>query len=480
MPTNEKPRVMLRVDGEDVPAIPGEPVAMALWRAGKRVLARSVKYHRPRGAACFAGRCDGCLMRVDGRPSVRTCQVPCEEGLVVETQNTMGTARFDLLAAADLAFPDGMNHHAMFTWAKPANAIMQRIAREIAGVGTLPGEEQAPVPVQDLHVEVLIVGAGLAGLKMAERCAARGLKTWCIDEDEALGGWTRFEKPTEAHASIAAAREAGATLDVGHACVGIFDEADGQRIALVHTSTGALRCTFGSLILACGRIEGAAAFDGCDLPGVIGAEAAQRLHQRGIALGEHVVIAGDLDVRGKELARLATQLTRESPSKVHGPVALSEVLRARSSALFADEHGALSSVVLRGESERACDTLIVAPKTSAAYELARQAGGATAFVEGVFELNMEGAPSNVFAIGALVGEYEASDLEETVDAISLDLETTFANDPDLGLGPQVGTRSGVETSERSERRQSPDGGETRSEAERRGGRPAPLTKKGTP
>ena len=423
MPKQEKPRVTLRVDGEDVSAIAGEPVAMALWKAGRRVLARSVKYHRPRGAACFAGRCDGCLMRVDGKPSVRTCQVPAEDGLVVETQNVLGSARFDLLAAADLAFPDGMNHHAMFTWAKPANAIMQRVAREIAGVGTLPDEARAPVPVRDVHVDVLIVGAGLAGLEMAKRCAARGMNTWCIDEDEALGGWARLASPSDADVALEAARNAGATLDAGHACVGIFDEANGQRIALIHTSRGATRCTFGAVIFACGRIEGAAAFDGCDLPGVIGAEAALRLHRAGVSLGDHVVIAGDLGARGDELSLLAATLKQESKSDVHGPVPLSAVQRARSSALFADEHGALSSVVIEGARERACDTLIVGPKTSAAYELARQAGGKTAFVEGVFELDMESAPSNVFAIGALAGEHEAIDIEEAADAIEAELTT---------------------------------------------------------
>lgn len=424
MPTDStappKVRVTLRVDGDDVPALQGERVAMALWKAGRRVLARSVKYHRPRGAACFAGRCDGCLMRVDGKPSVRTCQVPAEDGLVIETQNVLGSARFDLLAAADLAFPDGMNHHAMFTWAKPANAIMQRVAREIAGVGTLPDEAQAPVAVRDVHVDVLIVGAGLAGLEMAKRCAARGKTTWCIDEDDALGGWTRLAWPSDAEAAIEAARTVGATLDAGHACVGIFDDG-GQRIALIHTAHGSTRCTFDAIIFACGRIEGAAAFDGCDLPGVIGAEAALRLHRRGVSLGEHVVIAGDLETRGEELERLASQLKRESTSKVHGPVKLSAVQRARTSALFADERGALSSVVLEGERERACDTLIVGPTTSAAYELARQAGGKTAFVDSVFELDMENAPSNVFAIGAVAGEHHTSDIEETADAIEAEL-----------------------------------------------------------
>lgn len=426
MPMHEKPRVTLRVDGDDVSAVEGEPVAMALWKAGRRVLARSVKYHRPRGAACFAGRCDGCLMRVDGKPSVRTCQVPSEDGLVIETQNVLGSARFDLLAAADLAFPDGMNHHAMFTWAKPANAIMQRVAREIAGVGTLPSEVTQPVPVRDVHVEVLIVGAGLAGLVMAKRCAARGMNTWCIDEDESLGGWAQFASPRDAEAAIEAARNAGATLNAGHACVGIFDETDGQRIALIHTAHGATRCTFNTIIFACGRIEGAAAFDGCDLPGVIGAEAALRLHRWGVYLGDNVVLAGDLSSRDEELSKLAALLKHESKSDVHGPVPLSAVQRARTSALFAEEHGALSSVVLEGDRERACDTLIVAPKTSAAYELARQAGGKTAFVEGVFELDMETAPSNVFAIGALAGEHDLYDIEEAADAIEAELTVGVA------------------------------------------------------
>lgn len=448
---HEKPRVTLRIDGDDVSAVQGEPVAMALWKAGRRVLARSVKYHRPRGAACFAGRCDGCLMRVDGKPSVRTCQVPSEEGLVIETQNVLGSARFDLLAAADLAFPDGMNHHAMFTWAKPANAVMQRVAREIAGVGTLPSEVRAPVPVRDVHVDVLIVGAGLAGLVMAKRCASRGMNTWCIDEDQSLGGWAQFAAPRDAEVAIQSARNAGATLDAGHACVGIFDSGSaglplgkdhGQRIALIHTASGSTRCTFNAVIFACGRIEGAAAFEGCDLPGVIGAEAALRLHRWGVYLGDHVVIAGDLTSRDEDLSKLAALLKQESKSDVHGPVPLSAVQRARTSALFAEEHGALSSVVLEGQRERACDTLIVGTRTSAAYELAQQAGGKTAFFEGVFELDMETAPSNVFAIGAVAGEHDPYDIEEAADALLLDLEGAFASKPELGLGPQVETARG--------------------------------------
>ena len=54
--------VTIEVDGKSVEAVPGEPLAVALAASGRVLLGRSVKYHRPRGAFCYRGRCDGCLV----------------------------------------------------------------------------------------------------------------------------------------------------------------------------------------------------------------------------------------------------------------------------------------------------------------------------------------------------------------------------------------------------------------------------------
>jgi hypothetical protein len=145
--------VTLRVDGEDVSAVEGEPVAMSLLASGRLVLGRSVKYHRPRGTACFSGRCDGCLMRVDGSPSVRTCGTAAAQGMTLETQNVVGTAELDLLSAADWFFPGGMNHHEMFTWAKPVNHVMQLVARQVVGIGTLPDAPAGVAPVEHRELD---------------------------------------------------------------------------------------------------------------------------------------------------------------------------------------------------------------------------------------------------------------------------------------------------------------------------------------
>ena len=87
-------------------AFEGEPVAVALFAGGMTTLARSTKFHRPRGAFCFEGHCASCFLRVDGRPNIRSCMTPARPGLRCERQNFLLGPEIDLLAAADWMFPE--------------------------------------------------------------------------------------------------------------------------------------------------------------------------------------------------------------------------------------------------------------------------------------------------------------------------------------------------------------------------------------
>src|SRR5438874_1390651 len=100
-------------EGETIPAVAGEPVAVALFAARSRVLSRSIKFHRPRSFFCLAGHCGACLMRIDGDPNVKACRTPARGGLRVERQNAFPSGSFDVLAAADFFFPRGMDHHTL-------------------------------------------------------------------------------------------------------------------------------------------------------------------------------------------------------------------------------------------------------------------------------------------------------------------------------------------------------------------------------
>src|SRR5579871_4288200 len=74
--------VTITVDGRPVPAIPGESVAAALLAAGIRRLGASFRAGGPRGAFCFMGVCQECLVRIDGRP-VQACTTPVCAGMTI-------------------------------------------------------------------------------------------------------------------------------------------------------------------------------------------------------------------------------------------------------------------------------------------------------------------------------------------------------------------------------------------------------------
>src|SRR5207344_2481602 len=115
--------VTISFEGEPLPALAGEPVAVALYAAGVRTLARSSKYHRPRGLFCLDGHCASCYLRIDGRPNQRACMTPVRAGLRCERQNAFPTADVDLLHAADWLFPEGMDHHTMMTGTRVVNRL---------------------------------------------------------------------------------------------------------------------------------------------------------------------------------------------------------------------------------------------------------------------------------------------------------------------------------------------------------------------
>lgn len=347
-------RVSLIVDGAEIDAQRGEPIAIALWAAGRLVLGRSVKYHRPRGAACLSGGCDGCVMRVDGAPSVRTCRRPARHGATVETQNVIGTAELDLLAATDLVFPEGMNHHEMFTWSRPINRAMQEIARHVAGVGTLPSEVRTPPPVERKNVDVCIVGAGEAGRACARALSAASVDLVVVDEEDGPG-------------------DAGFPLRARTSAVGVFDETDGTRWVLAASDDGVTAIAPRVLVLATGRAEGTEAFAGNDLPGVISLDAAERLFAAGVLPGERPVIAG-------ASARVEALATRFAQAGARATViAREDVVRARGRATIRlvdrPEGGALP-----------CDVLVVEGRRSARYELASQAGAEVRFDGEVFDV----------------------------------------------------------------------------------------------
>jgi sarcosine oxidase subunit alpha len=79
--------VTIRVNGQEIEAIEGEPIAAAILASGIKVLRYTPKLKSPRGLYCAIGRCTDCIMKVNGVPSIRTCITPVEPGMIVESQD---------------------------------------------------------------------------------------------------------------------------------------------------------------------------------------------------------------------------------------------------------------------------------------------------------------------------------------------------------------------------------------------------------
>lgn len=82
--------VEILVDRQPLCAFEGESVAAALLASGRRTLRTTSRRHEPRGLYCGMGVCFECVMTIDGRRNVRTCQTPVRAGMVVETQTGDG------------------------------------------------------------------------------------------------------------------------------------------------------------------------------------------------------------------------------------------------------------------------------------------------------------------------------------------------------------------------------------------------------
>lgn len=78
-----KREVAFSFDGETLSASEGETLAAALHAQGRRTLRINRDDGGPRGAFCFMGVCQECVVLIDGRQT-EACRTLVREGLVVE------------------------------------------------------------------------------------------------------------------------------------------------------------------------------------------------------------------------------------------------------------------------------------------------------------------------------------------------------------------------------------------------------------
>jgi sarcosine oxidase, subunit alpha len=177
----------------------GDTLASALLANGVRVVGRSFKYHRPRGIITAGVEEANALVRVGKggleEPNVRATVQPLYDGLEAQSQNCWPSVNFDLGRWTDFVhamWPAGF-YNKTFMW--PNWHLYEGVIRRAAGLGKIPPADDPDHYLhRNAHCDVLICGAGPAGLTAALAAAKSGARVILVEQDTEAGGSLLWDK----------------------------------------------------------------------------------------------------------------------------------------------------------------------------------------------------------------------------------------------------------------------------------------------
>jgi len=280
--------VTFTFNGRRLQGYAGDTLASALIANGVSLVARSFKYHRPRGIVGLGMQEPNALVQLgEGArtvPNVPATLVPLAERLVASSVNAWPSVDFDMGAVNDRLrrFLVAGFYYKTFIW--PDWHLFEPLIRRAAGLGRAP---DAPDPdlyaAQSAVCDVLVVGAGGAGLMAAKAAAIAGARVILAEADDRAGGslgWTdeRIDG-REGREWAAAALDELAALGVRiMPRTAIVAYHDGNLLLGIEAQSGGARERLWKLrarrvVLATGAAERPLVFADNDRPGIMLADA---------------------------------------------------------------------------------------------------------------------------------------------------------------------------------------------------------------
>ncbi len=319
---NREKVVKFSFGGKSYDGFEGDTLASALLANDVRLVARSFKYHRPRGILTAGSEEPNALVTIGSgagqEPNMRATVQEIYDGLEAHPQNAWPSLERDALSVNDLLSPflSAGFYYKTFMWPKAFwEKLYEPIIRRAAGLGALSGAHNPDRYERAFaFCDVLVIGSGPSGLMAALTAAEAGADVILADEDSRMGG--RLNAETHEVDGQAGAGWAAATLQK-------LGEMDNVRLMPRTTITGAYdQGTYGALekvshhqprraalplecfwriaakqaILCAGALERPIAFPNNDRPGIMTAGAVRTyLNRYGVAPGKSVTVFGNND-----------------------------------------------------------------------------------------------------------------------------------------------------------------------------------------
>ncbi len=320
---NRERPLAFRFDGESYRGAEGDTLASALLANGVRLVARSFKYHRPRGIFGAGSEEPNALVTVaqagDRVPNVRATVQELHDGLVAESQNRWPSLRRDLMAVNDLLAPffGAGFYYKTFMWPRSFwERLYEPAIRRAAGLGALSGaHDRSRNDRAWAFCDILVIGAGPTGLMAALAAAEAGADVILADEDFLPGGRLNGETfevggmPGRVWAAETVARlraMPNVRVMTRTTVTGAYDQGTfgalervGRHRAQPHPDAPVdtfWRIVAKRAILAAGALERPVAFPDNDRPGIMSAAAVRTyLNRYGVAPGKAVTVFGNND-----------------------------------------------------------------------------------------------------------------------------------------------------------------------------------------
>jgi sarcosine oxidase subunit alpha len=292
-----------RFEGTSYEGYAGDVVTSALWANGLRVLGRSYKYHRPRGVLSLADQDVNALAEDAARMNLRCDVTPLSAAMDLRAVNTLGGVRRDRLRMLDrfsALAPVGFDSKSFHSRAWAGRAFEQ-VFRQLSGLGRVElARKREHVRKEHASCDVLVVGAGPAGLAAGIAAAESGASVWIVDENARAGGSLGYARGGDdaRFAQLSALLDRIAKLEriqLRPSTVAAGYYADHLVPLIAPDCTTKLRAR--AVVVASGALEQPAVFGDNDLPGVMLGSAAQRLIYRYAVqpMRRAVVLAANLE-----------------------------------------------------------------------------------------------------------------------------------------------------------------------------------------